>query len=379
MICAAEASLETPSTMDCITSQSAWTYDMKYVLSCLDAAFDVLGTNDGNEPDFQSEGPMRPLWMLSPQIFADYVPEDEQIPDGIKGFVTAAAEVLTNDLSLTRHMFSNRQPIDPRLTPGDCFTKDTLEGGDAKPNTHPAQSFAARQRTGFLPAHWAPSDEDELPESSARSKNKRPGRKYRLVYKEEEEGGQGTEPKPVYKRRRGGIAQNPDLMPRTDGSKKPKTWARTAKVGSAKQALGVRILLQEWNVGEDPDGYVFKPIFAPLSDTFDKNSGTTSLERTQYQTAPPSPGPRLQNPPSVPRPVVPVVISSSQPVGPPPIGRLNLVSTSQRQAQSLGDWALGVGLGDELPAVSNTQVLPGPYGGRQQKGKAPVKKKRAGF
>jgi hypothetical protein len=373
--------------MDCITSKSAWTYDMKYVLSCLDAAFDVLNINDEKEPDLEPEGPARPPWMLSPQIFADYALEDEQIPDSIKIFATAAAEVLAVDLSLSRHMFSNRRPIDPRLAPEDWFAQDALEGGGAKPNIHPTQSSASRQRTGFLPAHWAPPDEDGLPESSAGSKNRRPGRKYRLVYKEEEEdGGQGAGPKPAYKRQRGGVAPNPDLMPRTDGSRKPMTWARTAKVGSAKQALGVRLLLQEWDVGEDPDDYVFKPIFAPLSDTFDKNSGVTNSQRTQSQLVPPPPAwPRPQIPSSIFRPIdsrneaSPALISLSQPAGHTSKGRPGLVSTSQRQAQSLGDWGFGIEPGNELPAVSNTQVLPGPFGGRQQKGKASAKKKRAGF
>jgi len=350
---------------------------MKDVLRCLDAAFDVLSVDDAGEQGA--------LWIFSPKAFAGYAAQHDQILDAAKTFATAAAEVLAIDLSLSRYMFSNRRPIDPRLAPEGWFAEDVQERGETEPRFNSAHLSAGRQCTGFLPARWAPLDEDELVESSAASKNKPPGRKYKLVYKEAEQGRkQGAEPGFTYKRQKGGAPQNPDLMPRTDGSRKPRTWARTAKVGSAKQALGVRILLQEWNVGEDPDDYVFKPIFAPLSSVKDNNLNTADPQGTQSHAAPPAPSawPRSQGAPSVPRPldlrnktkVAPTLIPSSQLVGPASQGRPGLTLTSQRQAQSLGDWGLAVGTENELPPMSNTQVLPGPFGGR-----VPVKKKRAGF
>lgn len=362
--------------MDCIASKSAWTYDMKEVLLRLDAAFSVLGLNDEREPGLDSG---KPLWMLSPQLFADNAPQDDQIPEAPRTLVMAAAEILATDLSLSRHMLSNRRPVDPRLAPEDWFATDRDE---IEPKTDHIHSPPGRQRTGFLPAHWAPPDEDELQQPSAGLKNKPPGRNHKLVYKEaREDDKQNPKPKSAYKRQKGGGARNPDLMPRTDGSKKPKTWARSAKVGTATQALGVRILLQEWNIGEDPDDYVFKPIFAPLSNINDKIPNQANSQHAQSQSQPPS-WPHSQNMPSALHPIdsrnkakaPPMLVPSSQLAGPASRARPNLNLSSQRQAQSLGDWAFDTQAGDEVPAMSNTQVLPGPFGGR-----APPKKKRAGF
>ncbi|ETW86044.1 hypothetical protein HETIRDRAFT_310014 [Heterobasidion irregulare TC 32-1] len=123
----------------------------------------------------------------------------------------------------------------------------------------------------------------------------------------------------------------------------------------ARAPLGVRLLLKEWDVGADPNAYVYHdPYGTEILDGGD-------IRRAAPVLLPPIPRqqPQSQRPPMV----VPTIAA-----GPPIVSPLRDVMQESQDS----------GFGGSQEFVTNTQIVPGPFGARQTAGKKKVGKKRIG-
>lgn len=141
--------------------------------------------------------------------------------------------------------------------------------------------------------------------------------------------------------------------------------------GTPEQAFptGVRTLLQEWEIGADPEKYVLPPLTegsdpespSPTRFTFVTNSLIPSMTQPPV-IATTTTGPRPAG--RVAKPYAPPLIVESQPMTDV---QPTVVQSSQPAEAHF------------QPAMfSSTQILPGPYGGRLQV-KKPTKKRVGGF
>ncbi|KAK7693787.1 hypothetical protein QCA50_003359 [Cerrena zonata] len=181
-----------------------------------------------------------------------------------------------------------------------------------------------------------------------------------------------------------------DPIPVEDAEKNyDKVESSSGKNRVLSQPLGVRLLLSEWTIGEDPQAYHYV-------DPYDVNAPPPrSLARTKEQPRKRTPPPvasqpsRIQKPPAIAvkaTPTAPPAIVSTQPSRPAPVP--SVPSLLQRQ-QSLPrvhqtgsqptqtGWSSGSQSQSQMPVMS-TQVLPGPHGGRPQPAKKKPPKKRVG-
>jgi hypothetical protein len=145
-----------------------------------------------------------------------------------------------------------------------------------------------------------------------------------------------------------------------------------------KLSPGVRLLLSEWEIGADPDQFIYhdpyddqqpatsSPIVpVPMRKRAGKDQATQSQRPPLVATAAP-----LVIADS--RATLATTISASQPV------TTGLLARSQNEAES----ALPPDTHDTHVAMANTQTVPGPYGGRLPTGKkkmAAGKKRVGGF
>jgi len=144
------------------------------------------------------------------------------------------------------------------------------------------------------------------------------------------------------------------------------------------QPLGVRLLLREWQVGADPETYAYR-------DPYNVDGLNVSKRVVGSSAAPQRSQPHLstaQRPPLViPTPMVgPPPIIGSQPILARPqleVQSQDVISTTMyhgwsQDAKDSGDRSGG--------DIASTQIVPGPYGGRQFMSKRkPVKKRIGGF
>lgn len=147
--------------------------------------------------------------------------------------------------------------------------------------------------------------------------------------------------------------------------------------------LAVRLLLNEWSVGTDPENYAY---IDPYEEEAQRLVAAPRRQQTENQlprTLPPS---RSQ--------VAPPMIVASKPAAPSLIGvagpsrglpswsniELNQTQPGRPPVPRTGSQMV---TSDAPPAsqefLSSTQVLPGPFGGRQAGKKKPVKKRLGGF
>ncbi|KAF5347883.1 hypothetical protein D9757_013420 [Collybiopsis confluens] len=126
--------------------------------------------------------------------------------------------------------------------------------------------------------------------------------------------------------------------------------------------LGVRLLLDEWDVGMDPEKYVFNETLGSDGETNMENKPHRGKKRENFRS-PPSPLLQAQSLPAI------TALSSTQPTLLPP--RVVGVESRVTQCEEIESQSL----------MTNTQVLSGPFGGRPAAAKksSMVKKRMGGF
>lgn len=146
------------------------------------------------------------------------------------------------------------------------------------------------------------------------------------------------------------------------------------------QSIGVRLLLQEWTTGTDAETYQYSDPYGRSANTATIRTAGTRRTATQ-QTVTQRIGPPSLRPPAV--AIVntrapPAIAISSQPAPAPsrPLGPTTLYDIPPRlpatQRSDAGVPASSQGV------IPSTQVLPGPFGGRQSMAKKKAAKKRVG-
>ncbi|KAG6918151.1 hypothetical protein DXG01_016340 [Tephrocybe rancida] len=153
---------------------------------------------------------------------------------------------------------------------------------------------------------------------------------------------------------------------------------RTEEPDEIVSSTGVRSLLKDWQVGADPDDYVF-------TDHYDGSTPTPQLTRKAHpgpttENVPPQLGTQSQRPPTV-------LAASAVPVRPPELGRRVFVQSQPDPERSLprtlGYGGPSLGLAQTQPSqeyMTSTQILPGAHGGRPMlPKKKPAKKRVGGF
>lgn len=156
-----------------------------------------------------------------------------------------------------------------------------------------------------------------------------------------------------------------------------------------KSSLGIRLLLSEWSIGDDPQEYNYV-------DPYDVNATPSRplpqrKEQPRKRTPPPvalQPS-RIQKPPAIAvktAPAAPPAIAltqSSRPAPVPPVPSFPQSQQSLPRAPQGGSQPTQTGWSSNSPTqsqmpVMSTQVLPGPHGGRPQPVKKKPPKKRVG-
>lgn len=143
--------------------------------------------------------------------------------------------------------------------------------------------------------------------------------------------------------------------------------------------LGVRLLLKEWNIGADPDDYTYE-------DPYEESKANVPARRRQHTT----PLTQTQGTIATQSQRPPMVIASKSLI--PPIASFRDVPSwnaigaeSQPQMSKVPVLRTGsqVIVNDVTPSsqdfLSSTQILPGPFGGRQAVKKKATKKRLGGF
>lgn len=190
----------------------------------------------------------------------------------------------------------------------------------------------------------------------------------------------GDEPPSVglgYLRLRKGVSSNPPHhILRTDS---PATQ-------DFDGPLAVRLLLNEWSIGADPENYAY-------TDPYEEESQQLiAVHRRRQETVPPIvPGTlppfRLQVPPMVvaSKPTAPPIVGVGAPVRAMPTWNTivfeNPTQPSRPPAPRTGSQMVSTDASQppSQQLLPSTQVLPGPFGGRQAGKKKPVKKRLGGF
>ena len=165
------------------------------------------------------------------------------------------------------------------------------------------------------------------------------------------------------------------------------TNVETEDTAQSLVPLGVRLLLQEWEIGTDPNGYMYH-------DPYDDAAGLRQAVLRPAKPRPVSPQHAVSTPPPTQRPPTiataapraPPAVAASQPVAPrKPVAttRSQDVFPAQSQrplngtSQPTDTWAAPP---FSQEPVAATQVLPGPHGGRPNAAKKkPAKKRIGGF
>ncbi|KAI0333487.1 hypothetical protein GY45DRAFT_1296833 [Cubamyces sp. BRFM 1775] len=187
------------------------------------------------------------------------------------------------------------------------------------------------------------------------------------------------------------------LRPLVKSDPRGLSFTEEGEVDSVKTIapLGVRLLLQEWDIGTDPYEYVY-------CDPYDETAESANRIQRPAKPALPKDAPTIKEtgPPTqtqIQRP--PAIASSTVARGPPPIAASqptaprkpliaarshgSLVSTPQRALPSGSQPLDAQAVGPPPPSqefMASTQVLPGPHGGRPAPAKKkPVKKRVGGF
>ena len=148
---------------------------------------------------------------------------------------------------------------------------------------------------------------------------------------------------------------------------------------------GVRLLLQEWDTGSNPQDYAYSDPYdddSAASVPAPRRAGKNLVQKTTQGAGPPPPAPS-QRPPTLMSALAraPPVIATSGAASQPPAPRNALVaSRSQdvietRNQTTTESW--GASPSSQVPFAS-TQVLPGPHGGRVPPIKKKVAKRRLG-
>lgn len=170
------------------------------------------------------------------------------------------------------------------------------------------------------------------------------------------------------------------------GEADPPPKAADANSSKVNMPLGVRLLLQEWDLGTDPNQYVYE-------DPYDDTPGVPVQARRRAakepvrraspdRTMPPPPAPTHRPPTiasSIPQ-APPVIAASSQPVRRKPLVAARSQDAFVPQSQGVpGQRAdAWTAPSSSQEPVASTQVLPGPHGGRPAVAKKKPAKKRVG-
>lgn len=156
---------------------------------------------------------------------------------------------------------------------------------------------------------------------------------------------------------------------------------RSSSPQTLNAPLGVRLLLKEWDIGGDPHDYTYED---PYDESYDENPvrhPKTTEKSTQATKSLQAAAPVQSHRP-------PLVVSSRSLIPPfaslaevPVQGGLGSLPSTTTLFRT-GSQAAIQKQGNEPSSqefVTSTQVLPGPYGGRQQAKKKPAKKRLGGF
>ncbi|KAH0583776.1 hypothetical protein H2248_009379 [Termitomyces sp. 'cryptogamus'] len=159
------------------------------------------------------------------------------------------------------------------------------------------------------------------------------------------------------------------------GYLQPKAISRYGReeTDESEASMGVRSLLKDWQIGTDPEEYVFVDYYDRRASTPQTTQRTNPIQAVEIPL-----GMQLQRPPTI-------LAASAVPPRPPELGR-RIVAQSQPDLGGLPTRAYGFGsqnaLSSQLQTQSSqeymmsTQVLPGVHGGRPTVPK--VMKKRVG-
>lgn len=150
--------------------------------------------------------------------------------------------------------------------------------------------------------------------------------------------------------------------------------------------LGVRLLLSEWRLGEDPQEYTYV-------DPYDTSAAPSRpIAQQPRKRTPPHVAPqpsRIQKPPTIAvkaAPAAPPAIAVTQPSKPALVSAVPHLPQSQQPLPRIPQpgsqpthtgWSNSSQSQSQIPVMS-TQVLPGPHGGRPQPAKKKPPKKRVG-
>lgn len=253
------------------------------------------------------------------------------------------------------------------------------------------ESMAPRQYTGFLSAKWAESDDLDLEFKRGRNKRTRSSSRSKTTRKGKEKATKDLDEPQSRNEDDPNTSSDPGYTSDGRPKKAVAMGYKSAKPGSVRQSLGVRALLSEWTIGDDPNSYIFTPIASTLEEGIGSQSQSRARsqgDRDQRASRPTSSQrrPAVSSHPSF--SLVPNQSQSqsqSQRTGPstqpsfPP--SFTQPSHSQPQLQSISQSPAPRMTFIDVPILSSTQVLPGPFGGRPEApgGKKVVKKKKAGF
>jgi hypothetical protein len=399
------------SIMNVIRQKSGWAFDIGTVLNKLDPTFAFPSGTNTEEETLESDRHMS-HWLLPLSNFTAYNPipyytpheDDNEISNpSVPPLQLRSLETLAIDLSLSRTIFTNQRPVHPFVAPHDWHSATeeasdenradttlakaasslslgsrTLELGDDSDALPDPVTELPTERTGFLRPVWA----KPLADSDVGGENKRGSRRASSMRKTSE------------KRRsnRSEVESDAVGVGESEISHRDRSQGfRKLKLGQLTQPLGVRALLREWIVGEDPATYIFDPRYASSNSNSLKpepyRQNTEARGRESQGRHPHSPStqsrsmdlpPRLTAASSQPPPIV------SKPR--PSLGKPQLLSqmrdvqslATQSQSQGLESWEY-----DDHSRKSttvSTQGERGPFGGGLSAAKKVVlKKKKAGF
>lgn len=145
--------------------------------------------------------------------------------------------------------------------------------------------------------------------------------------------------------------------------------------------LTVRLLLNEWSIGADPESYAYEDPYG------ESNQPTPILRQHIAETTAQTTGPA--------RSQVPPMVVASKPTAPPIIEiagssrseyswRVSEFENQSQPGRPIVPQMASQTTSTDAPdlsqeALTSTQVLPGPFGGRQAGKKKPIKKRMGGF
>lgn len=415
------------------SSKFDMTFDLAPILNRVDSSFTYselpLAIVEGDNAVLDPSVPC----ILPLTDFSSYetrtVAEESDTETAVSILQQYALHQLSLDLSLSRTVFTNQRPIHPFIAPDWHSVDVAVEDGDetlaraagslsltstpmADANGGAPSPLLPRDRTGFLRPKWAAKD--KVPTE------KRPTARQRRTSITTTSGkGKG----------KGKASISEDIQATSEsqtGGVKPMGFAKI-KLGEAEQPVGVRALLKEWIVGEDPETYDFsryetrkaglgggggsflqtmtsqsaRPIYAPQSQRWTTTTGSQLLGVLPSHPAPSTSFAQAIIPSTPRAPGIAVASSSSQVLphrAPPTIKTTSSqvpfhtprISSSYTQAHSQFD-SYSQSQAQDHDAGPSTQVERGRFGGRPSTlgadavsvpgtiKKSAAKKKRAGF